>query len=54
LDGAGAKFPEVTGPDDHLAIKEPGGSVRASLLVEALPESRMILSVREPRGVVAS
>lgn len=53
LDGAGARFPEVT-EEDYLVIKEPGGSVGARLLMEALPESRMILLVRDPRDVVAS
>jgi hypothetical protein len=53
LDGAGARFPEVS-KDGYLAIKEPGGSVGARLLMEALPESRMILLVRDPRDVVAS
>ena len=40
--------------DDYLVIKEPNGSVGAPLLMEALPESRMILLVRDPRDVVAS
>jgi hypothetical protein len=52
-DGAGVRFPEMA-RDDYLVIKEPGGSVGASLLMEALPESRMILLVRDPRDVVAS
>ena len=53
LDGAEARFPEATG-DGHLVIKEPGGSAGAPLLMEALPESSMILLVRDPRDVVAS
>jgi hypothetical protein len=38
----------------YLVIKEPNGSIGAPLLMEALPESRMILLVRDPRDVVAS
>jgi hypothetical protein len=40
--------------DGHLVIKEPNGSVGAPLLMEALPESRMIFLIRDPRDVVAS
>ena len=53
LDGARARFPDL-GPDGYLVIKEPNGSLGAPLLVEALPESRVILLVRDPRDVVAS
>jgi hypothetical protein len=53
LDGAYARFPEVS-KDGYLVIKEPGGSAGAPLLMEALPESRMILLVRDPRDVAAS
>jgi len=53
LDGAGVRFPKMA-PDHYLVIKEPGGSVGAQLLMEALPESRMILLIRDPRDVVAS
>jgi len=54
LDGAEARFPGATGASNYLVIKEPGGSVGAALLMEALPESRMILLVRDPRDVAAS
>ena len=53
LDGAGARFPEL-GEKGYLVVKEPNGSVGAPLLVEALPESSVILLVRDPRDVVAS
>jgi hypothetical protein len=53
LDGASYSNPRLR-PDDYLVIKEPNGSVGAVLLMEALPESRMILLVRDPRDVVAS
>ena len=42
------------GGGDYLVIKEPNGSTGAPLLMEALPESRMILLVRDPRDVVSS
>jgi hypothetical protein len=53
LNGATARFPERAG-SGYLAIKEPHGSVGAPLLMQALPESRMIFLVRDPRDVVAS
>jgi hypothetical protein len=53
LDGASYSNPRLR-TDDYLVIKEPNGSVGATLLMEALPESRMILLVRDPRDVVAS
>ena len=54
LDGVRARFSEVAGPSNYLVIKEPGGSVGAPLLMEALPESRMIFLVRDPRDIAAS
>jgi len=53
LGGVDARFPELD-ENDYLIVKEPNGSVGAPLLMEALPESRMILLVRDPRDVVAS
>jgi hypothetical protein len=53
LGGAAARFLELA-EDGYVVIKEPNGSRGAPLLMEALPESRMILLVRDPRDVVAS
>ena len=53
LDGARYSNPRL-GVGEYLIVKEPNGSVGAPLLMEALPESRMILLVRDPRDVVAS
>ncbi len=54
LDGATARYPEVAEGGGYLVIKDPWGSIGAPLLMEALPESRMIFLVRDPRDVVAS
>ncbi|MGH3087867.1 MAG: sulfotransferase, partial [Rubrobacteraceae bacterium] len=53
LEGANARFPEM-GAEDYLMTKEPAGSVGATWIMEALPESRMILLVRDPRDYAAS
>jgi hypothetical protein len=42
------------GPKNYLIVKEPNASVGASLLMEALPESRLIMLIRDPRDVIAS
>lgn len=53
LQGARVRFPEMRATD-HLFIKEPSGSAAAPLLMEATPESRIVLLVRDPRDVAAS
>lgn len=53
LEAVAAKFPELGG-EGYVAVKEPHGSHGAPLLMEALPESRMIFLVRDPRDVAAS
>jgi hypothetical protein len=53
LDNALRRYPGMT-PEVYLLIKEPFGSMGAPLLLEALPESRVIFLVRDPRDVLAS
>jgi hypothetical protein len=53
LDSASVRFPERA-DGGYLVIKEPHGTLGAPLLAEALPESRMIVLVRDPRDVVSS
>ena len=53
LNEAGARFPEVA-ERGYLIIKEPNGSIGAPLLAEAMPASRVIFLVRDPRDVAAS
>ena len=51
LDAAAVRFSEETGV---LVIKEPHGSMGAPILSAAMPSSKFILLVREPRDTVAS
>ena len=53
LEGAEARFPALS-HDGYVVIKEPHGCLGAGLLAEALPESHMVLLLRDPRDVVAS
>jgi hypothetical protein len=54
LEGATLRFLEVAEKGSYLVIKEPHGSMGAPLLMEALPESRMVFLMRDPRDVAAS
>jgi hypothetical protein len=53
LSEAGTRFPGVA-EKGYLIIKEPNGSIGAPLLAEAMPASRVIFLVRDPRDVAAS
>ncbi len=53
LDGAQYAHPLI-GPKHRLIIKEPNGSIGAPLVMEALPESRMVFLIRDPRDIAAS
>jgi len=53
LQTAWASHPSIT-PERYLIVKEPGGAIGAPLLMDALPESRMVLLARDPRDFVAS
>jgi hypothetical protein len=53
LDCANYTHP-LLGADAYLIIKEPNGSIGAPLLMEALPESRMIFLIRDPRDIMSS
>jgi hypothetical protein len=53
LETARAANPSIT-PRHYLIVKEPDGAIGAPLLMEALPESRMIFLIRDPRDVAAS
>ena len=53
LDVAEYSHPRL-GERDYLVVKEPNGSVGAPLLLEALPESRVVFLVRDPRDVISS
>jgi hypothetical protein len=52
LEGAKARYKVPDG--GRLVVKEPHGSMGAPLLAQALPESAVILLVRDPRDIMAS
>jgi hypothetical protein len=53
LDAAWACNPSLRA-DQYLLVKEPDGATGAPLMMEALPESRMLLLIRDPRDVASS
>jgi hypothetical protein len=53
MDAANARFPQTAGRD-YLVIKEPEGSSGAPWLMEAMPEGRIVLLIRDPRDIAAS
>ena len=53
IEGANARAPRIS-RNAYMVIQEPNGAIGAPWLLEALPESRMIFLVRDPRDVVAS
>ncbi len=53
IQGAIARYPQMK-QDQYLVIKEPNGSIGAPLLMEAMPDSRMIFLIRDSRDVIAS
>lgn len=53
LEAAWAAHPDIAS-SEYLIVKEPDGAVGAPLISEALPESRLIVLVRDPRDVAAS
>jgi hypothetical protein len=54
LDGATARFPRIAENGGYVVVKDPHSSMGAPLLSEALPESRFIFLIRDPRDMVAS
>lgn len=53
LRGAAVRFPELN-KNHHLFVKEPNGSVGSPLIMEAMPESKLVFLIRDSRDVVAS
>lgn len=54
LEGAAARFPALGKQGHHLFVKEPNGALGAPIIMEAMPDSKMVFLIRDPRDVVAS
>lgn len=53
LEGAAARYPGL-GSDEYVVVKEPNGSIGAPLMTEAMPGSRLVFLLRDPRDVISS
>jgi GT2 family glycosyltransferase len=53
LEGAAARFPKL-GRNDYVVVKEPNGAIGAPLMMEAMPNSRLVFLLRDPRDVISS
>jgi hypothetical protein len=53
LEVCASRFPRLRG-DDHLLVKEPNGSISAPLVMQAFPESGLVVLFRDARDVVSS
>lgn len=53
LEGAAARYPDLR-PDELVVVKEPNGAIGAPLMMEAMPKSRLVFLLRDPRDVISS
>jgi hypothetical protein len=54
LENANTRFPDFGAKRGALVVNEAHGSIGAPIISDALPESRMVLLLRDPRDVAAS
>ena len=53
-EGAAARAPDLVSSDGFMVIRDPHGTNGAPVLCEAMPASRLLILVRDPRDIVAS